>query len=129
MKDGPSDVADGYQAASVLFVDIVDFTAFAESRSPERVVELLGRVFATLDNLVDTHGLEKIKTLGDGYLAVAGVPIPRADHAAASAQMALAIPAALTEAYLEEWPGLQGSDRHRQRAAGCRRYRPTALQL
>jgi guanylate cyclase len=91
----------------VLFVDIVDFTAFADSTTPERVVELLGRVFATLDDTVDRHGLEKIKTLGDGYLAVAGVPIPRADHAAAAARAALAIPPALADALATEWPDLQ----------------------
>lgn len=107
LKQGPADVADRYDAASVVFVDIVDFTAFAERTSPEGLVELLGRVFATLDRLADRHGLEKIKTLGDGYLAVAGVPVPRPDHADATARMALEVAPALAAALGTDWPGLQ----------------------
>jgi guanylate cyclase len=107
LKVRRDDVADRYEAASVLFVDIVNFTAFAERTLPERLVELLGRVFATLDQLADRHGLEKIKTLGDGYLAVAGVPAPRPDHADATARMALDVAPALTAALGSDWPELE----------------------
>jgi class 3 adenylate cyclase len=107
LKVRQTDVADRYEAASVLFVDIVNFTAFAERTPAERVVSLLGKAFATLDDLADRHGIEKIKTLGDGYLAVAGVPIPRSDHAAAAAGMALDVPPALGGALDVEWPDLQ----------------------
>jgi guanylate cyclase len=107
LKQRRGDVADRYEAASVLFVDIVNFTAFAERMTPERLVELLGRVFATLDLLADRYGLEKIKTLGDGYLAVAGVPVPRADHADATARMALDAGSALIAALGADWPDLQ----------------------
>jgi guanylate cyclase len=107
LKVRQDDVADRYEAASVLFVDIVNFTAFAESTPAERVVRLLGTAFATLDDLADRHGIEKIKTLGDGYLAVAGVPIPRADHAAAAAGMALEVPSTLRGALEEEWPDME----------------------
>ena len=106
LKQHRADVADRYEAASVIFVDIVDFTAFAERTPPERLVELLGRVFATLDELADRHGLGKIKTLGDGYLAVAGVPDPRPDHADATARMALDVAPALTAALRTDWPEL-----------------------
>lgn len=106
LKRGSTTVADRHEAASVLFADIVSFTPFAERTAPERVVELLGHVFATLDDLAAQHGLEKIKTLGDGYMAVAGVPQPRADHARAAATMALEIEPALRAALGEAWPSL-----------------------
>ena len=106
LKRGSSMVADRHEAASVLFADIVSFTAFAEQTAPERVVELLGRVFETLDDLTARHGLEKIKTLGDGYMAVAGVPQPRADHARAAAAMAVEIEPALRTALGADWPSL-----------------------
>ena len=60
-----------------------------------------------LDELVEAHGLEKIKTLGDGYLAVAGVPTRRPDHALAAAAMALATPSALHRAMAQDWPDLE----------------------
>ncbi|MEX1157062.1 MAG: adenylate/guanylate cyclase domain-containing protein [Chloroflexota bacterium] len=106
LKRGSSMVADRHEAASVLFADIVSFTAFAEQTAPERVVELLGRVFETLDDLTARHGLEKIKTLGDGYMAVAGVPQPRADHARAAAAMAVEIEPALRAELGADWPSL-----------------------
>jgi guanylate cyclase len=106
LKRGSSMVADRHEAASVLFADIVSFTAFAERTAPERVVELLGRVFETLDDLTARHGLEKIKTLGDGYMAVAGVPQPRADHARAAAAMAVEIEPALRKELEADWPSL-----------------------
>ena len=107
LKVRQTDVADRYEAASVLFVDIVNFTAFAEGTSADQVVILLSRVFATLDDLADRNGVEKIKTLGDGYLAVAGVPTPRADHVAAAARFALAVSPALHEAFEQDWPELR----------------------
>ena len=107
LKIRQTDVADRYEAASVLFVDIVNFTAFAERTSADRVVALLSKAFATLDDLADRHGIEKIKTLGDGYLAVAGVPIPRPDHAAAAAGMALDVSPTLRGVLEQEWPELQ----------------------
>ncbi len=106
LKRGSTMVADRHEAASVLFADIVSFTAFAEQTAPERVVELLSRVFETLDDLTARHGLEKIKTLGDGYMAVAGVPQPRTDHARAAAAMALEIEPALRTELGADWPSL-----------------------
>ncbi len=106
LKRGSTMVADRHEAASVLFADIVSFTAFAEQTAPERVVELLSRVFETLDDLTARHGLEKIKTLGDGYMAVAGVPQPRTDHARAAAAMAVEIEPALRTELGADWPSL-----------------------
>jgi class 3 adenylate cyclase len=107
LKEGSSTIADRVDEASVLFADIVEFTPFAERTPPERVVELLGNVFATLDDLAERHGLEKIKTLGDGYLAVAGLTPSSEPHALVAARMALEIGPALRAGVGDQWPDLR----------------------
>jgi adenylate cyclase len=72
-----------------LFADIVGFTAMSAKTSPEQLVTMLNELFSMFDTLAEQHGLEKIKTIGDAYMVVAGVPHPRDDHAAAIARMAL----------------------------------------
>jgi adenylate cyclase len=89
LKQAPGVIADGFDAVTVLFADIVGFTAFARTRPPAEVVDLLNRLFSSFDQLADRHGIEKIKTIGDAYMAVAGLPIPRPDHHVAIAEMAL----------------------------------------
>jgi len=91
LKQRPQAIADGFDAVSVLFADIVGFTPLSASMQPHAVVEMLNRVFSRFDELARAHGLEKIKTIGDAYMAVAGVPTPREDHARAAAEMALAM--------------------------------------
>lgn len=88
-------VADSYAAASVLFADLAGFTARASQTEPAALVRFLNRVFSALDALVERHGLEKIKTTGDAYMVVSGVPQPRQDHAVALAALALEMRAAL----------------------------------
>jgi class 3 adenylate cyclase len=95
LKRTPGVIADAYPEASVLFADIVGFTELTERLEPERLIALLDRVFTAWDGLAAVHGLEKIKTVGDAYMAVAGVPHERADHARAAVAMALEMPAAL----------------------------------
>lgn len=107
LKGGETQIADGHDDATVLFADIVDFTAFADAVSPERLVNLLSRAFNEMDALAARHGLEKIKTLGDGYLAVAGVTRPRSDHARAATAMALDVQPALVRCLGDDWPGLR----------------------
>jgi class 3 adenylate cyclase len=107
LKDGSATVADRVDEASVLFTDIVEFTPFAERTAPERVVELLSNVFSTLDDLAERHGLEKIKTLGDGYLAVAGLTAESEPHALTAARMALEIGPALRAGIGADWPDLR----------------------
>lgn len=107
LKRGETQIADGHDDATVLFADIVDFTAFADSASPDRLVELLSRAFNEMDALAVRHGLEKIKTLGDGYLAVAGVTHPRLDHARAATAMALEAQPALIRCLGDDWPDLR----------------------
>ena len=89
LKESEQVIADGFPAATVLFADIVDFTPLSEGLPPADVVVLLDRVFARWDGLTARHGLEKIKTIGDAYMVACGLPIPRADHAEAIADMAL----------------------------------------
>jgi class 3 adenylate cyclase len=84
-------IADRFPEASVLFADIADFTPMSASLPPEEVVELLNEVFSTFDHLAEERGLEKIKTIGDAYMVAAGIPVPRADHCEAIADMALAM--------------------------------------
>ena len=82
-------IADSFEAVSVLFADIVGFTELAARTSPKELVEILNLIFSKFDRLAERNGLEKIKTIGDAYMVVGGLPTPRPDHAVAIAQMAL----------------------------------------
>ncbi len=89
MRGGEQHISDRFDEASVLFADIAGFTSLSAKLQPEEVLSLLERAFAEFDTLVEKHGLEKIKTVGDAYLVAAGLPEPRADHAEAIADFAL----------------------------------------
>ena len=119
-------IAERSEEVSVVFADITGFTPMAERLPAEEVVILLDEVFSAFDELVARHGLEKIKTIGDGYLVAAGIPTPRADHAEAAAHVALAMRQALTEL-----PVASGEPprRHRLRAGRRRRHRPDQVRL
>lgn len=97
LKRGQSTIADNFAEVTVLFADIVDFTRFSAQISPAELIELLNEMFSTFDHLAEQHGLEKIKTIGDAYMAVGGLPTPRNDHAEAVADMALDLQAAITD--------------------------------
>jgi adenylate cyclase len=88
LRRGERRIAERYAETTVLFADIVGFTRWAQRTAPERVVELLDDLFSAFDARAERHGLEKIKTIGDAYMAVAGAPLAREDHAAASLAMA-----------------------------------------
>lgn len=85
----PEIIADRFQDVSVLFADIVQFTRFCPGMHPEQLVAVLNEIFADFDNIADSRGLEKIKTIGDAYMAAAGLPTPAANHAARAAHMAM----------------------------------------
>nr|WP_057923891.1 adenylate/guanylate cyclase domain-containing protein [Burkholderia ambifaria] len=85
----PEVIADRFADVSVLFADIVDFTGFSAGMRPEQLVEMLNEIFTGFDMIADHRGLEKIKTIGDAYMAAAGLPVPAADHAMRAAHMAL----------------------------------------
>ncbi len=89
LKDAQTTIADSFSEVSILFADIVGFTQLASRVPPGEVVGVLNDIFSDFDALLDRHGLEKIKTIGDAYLVAGGVPTPCPDHAAAVAEMAL----------------------------------------
>lgn len=93
--DGAAYIADGLDDVAVVFADLVGFTAQAGRIPPTDLVATLDDLFARFDAIADRFGLEKIKTVGDEYMAVAGAPEPTADTAIAAAEMALAIDAEL----------------------------------
>lgn len=82
-------IADKYDDASILFADIAGYTKRASDTAPAELVRFLDRLYTDLDALVDRHGLEKVKTSGDSYMVVSGVPTPRDDHVEALAALAL----------------------------------------
>jgi len=88
-EEGP--IADGFSEATIMFIDLVDFTSLSSELDPRRLVGLLNRLFTEFDRIGEEHGIEKIGTSGDGYMAVAGVPLPVDDHAERIADAALAI--------------------------------------
>lgn len=89
LKQGQSVIADSFAEVTVLFADIVGFTRLSAHMSPTELVVLLNGIFSTFDRLAERHRLEKIKTIGDAYMVVGGLPTPRADHAEAISEMAL----------------------------------------
>jgi len=90
LKDPDRDViADQYEDAAILFADIAGFTKRASDTRPTDLVRFLDQLYTGIDALVDKHGLEKIKTSGDSYMVVSGVPQPRPDHLEALANLAL----------------------------------------
>ncbi len=95
-------IADAFPAVTVLFADIVGFTPLSDALPPEQLVAFLNRLFSAFDGLVDRHGLEKIKTIGDAYMVVGGLPAPRPDHAEAVGSLALEM--------LETAAALEGPD-------------------
>ncbi len=82
-------IADNFDEVTVIFADIVGFTKFSAGVSPEILVDILNDIFIRFDTIADYHGVEKIKTIGDAYMAAAGLPIAVADHASRAAHMAL----------------------------------------
>jgi class 3 adenylate cyclase len=94
LKDGERTIAESYPAVTVLFTDLCGFTTFSQHVSAHDLVGLLDDIFSLFDTLASAHGIEKIKTIGDAYMAVAGLPVPRSDHAEAVADMALGLQAA-----------------------------------
>ena len=89
LKSGESTIADHFAEVTVLFADIVGFTTMSNGRPPTEVVELLNDLFRRFDAIAQRFGVEKIKTIGDAYMAVSGLPIQYEDHVRRMADMAL----------------------------------------
>jgi class 3 adenylate cyclase len=91
LKETDDVIADAFAEVTVLFADLVDFTRRSQQIAPQQVVRFLNELFSVFDQLAQQRGLEKIKTIGDAYMVVGGLPDPRPDHAEAVAEMALAM--------------------------------------
>jgi adenylate cyclase len=88
MRTGEVAIADSITEATILFCDLVGFTALSGQLSAEQTVDFLGQIFTAFDRLASEAGVEKIKTIGDAYMAAAGIPEPQADHAFRIASLA-----------------------------------------
>lgn len=88
LKAGQRTIVDSFIDSTVLFADIVGFTRIASRQSPHRTVQLLNEIFSSFDRIAEQLELEKIKTIGDAYMLVSGVPSIRADHAEVCAEAA-----------------------------------------
>jgi guanylate cyclase len=100
-------IADHFAEASILFADVVDYTVLAQRLPPAQMVGILDQLFSRFDVLVERHGLEKIKTIGDCYMAAAGVPIPSPDHARSAALLALEMRDVLVASAVAGQPDLE----------------------
>ena len=95
LKGGEKSIANRHEIVSVLFADLCGFTAMSRKTSPADLVSMLNQIFTAFDHIVEEHGVEKIKTIGDCYMLVGGIPLQRDDHAAAVAECAIEMIAAL----------------------------------
>ena len=91
LREGEAIIADRFEDVTLMFADIVDFTRMSSRMSPSELVAVLNEVFTVFDELVAEHGLEKVKTIGDAYMVVGGIPSWSEDHAERVASMALAL--------------------------------------
>ncbi|WP_413166367.1 adenylate/guanylate cyclase domain-containing protein [Capilliphycus salinus ALCB114379] len=107
LKRGESTIADSFDDVTVLFGDIANFTKLSADLSPAELVEILNEIFSRFDELADKYNLEKIKTLGDAYMVVGGLPTPQRDHAEAIAEMALEMQRIIGQFSLQEGEPLQ----------------------
>ena len=107
LKKSPELIAERFSAVTVLFSDLVGFTQLSARLDPGHLVALLDEIFTRFDALADRFGLEKIKTIGDSYMVVAGLPAPCEDHAIRGARMALAMRDELVKFSEQRGYGLQ----------------------
>ena len=123
LKGNERKVVDYVPQATIFFCDIVGFTPLAAQQKPSELVDFLNRIFIGMDKLVERHGLTKIKTIGDAYMASAGVPDPRSDHARAVADFALDVLERIPPLWESEVLPLGLRDRHSQWPGGRGRNR------
>jgi adenylate cyclase len=97
LKKGEDNIVDIFPQTSVLFADIVGFTRLASDACPKKLVGIMNVIFSAFDALAEQYDLEKIKTIGDAYMLVSGLPIERDDHAEAIADVAIAMQETIDE--------------------------------
>lgn len=103
LRNSRQSVADSFDHVTILFADIVGFTQYAGNMSPGELVAMLDEIFSEFDALVDKYGIEKIKTIGDSYMAVGGLPVPDENHCRNIADMALEINQIIKRKYSEKY--------------------------
>ncbi len=101
---GEKTIADRFDNATIIFADIVDFTPMVARTDPIKLVSLLHDLFSAFDALADQFGIEKIKTVGDAYMAVAGIPEPQQDHADRALEFARGLIKIMSEDFSAEIP-------------------------
>lgn len=99
IRNGEEEIIERFEMCTVLFADMVGFTTWSETKTVDELAATLNRMFSIFDELAHRFGVEKIKTIGDAYMCVTGLPEPCADHAERMARMALAMNAAVHEAF------------------------------
>ena len=97
LKKKEHPISDYFDQASIIFIDIVGFTSLSKDADPRRIVEALNKIFTIYDGIAHKYGLEKIKTIGDSYMAAAGIPIIQKDNTFRAAQMALEVKAVMAD--------------------------------
>jgi class 3 adenylate cyclase len=107
LKHSRGRIADNFDNVTILFADIVNFTALASRLKPLALVDMLNDIFSAFDSLAHERSLEKIKTIGDAYMVASGLPDPREDHAEAIADMALAMRHSIHQYEIERQEPLQ----------------------
>lgn len=107
LKDNDARIADSHESVTILFADIVGFTKLTATMSPTKLVDLLSQLFSRFDKLAEQHGLEKIKTIGDGYMVVGGAPMRLENHANIMVKLALEMQQALQAFNAEAHASLQ----------------------
>ncbi len=91
LKNKEHPISDYFTQASIVFIDIVNFTEMAKDEDPRKLVEALNAIFTSYDTIANKYGLEKIKTIGDSYMAAAGIPEVQKDNTHRAAQMAIEV--------------------------------------
>ncbi len=107
LKHETQAIAEHFESVTILFSDIVNFTALSAQMAPIDLVSWLNQMFSCFDHLAQKHSLEKIKTIGDAYMVVGGLPLPQLDHGAAMADMALDMQKVMQQFRLENGESIQ----------------------
>lgn len=107
LKQLEGSLAERFDDVTILFADIVNFTPLAAQISPLELVNWLNHIFSAFDRLAEQYQLEKIKTIGDAYMVVGGLPLPRSDHAETIMEMALAMQEAATHIHRNDGQAFQ----------------------
>ncbi len=131
LKHGEDRIAESYPETTVLFADVAGFTPWTNRTDPARVIALLDDLFTRFDDVAAAVGVEKLKTIGDAYMAVVGAPLARDDHALVVIDAARRMQSAAASWREAHGVGARAEDRAGQRAGrrGSHRNPPHPLRL